>query len=242
MDTAVSRALLLRAGAGEVAETIRLYAPGPVLAFGRRDVLSAGYPEAVEAARAAGFVPVERLAGGRAAVFHEGTIAFAWTIPDPDPTSRTTARFVDLAATVVAALAFLGVDARIGEVAGEYCPGEYSVNARGSVKLMGVGQRLARRAAHVGGVIVVSGPERIRRVLEPVYAALGLEWDPATVGAVDREAPGVTVGVVISAVLAALGARHDLIPGRLDPATVSLARTLAPEHAVRHLGGDGACR
>ena len=41
----------------------------------------AGFEAAVEAARAAGFEPVVRLAGGRAAVFHEGTLALAWATP-----------------------------------------------------------------------------------------------------------------------------------------------------------------
>ena len=70
---------------------------------------------------------------------------------------------------IAAALCDLGVDARVGEVEGEYCPGEYSVNARGALKLMGVGQRIVRGAAHVGGVLVVGRSDRTRRVLEPVY-------------------------------------------------------------------------
>ena len=38
----------------------------------------------------------------------------------------------------------------------------------------GRGQRLATAAVHVGGVIVVSGAERVRGVLVPVYRALGI--------------------------------------------------------------------
>ena len=38
---------------------------------------------------------------------------------------------------------------------------------------MGVGQRLVRGAAHVGGVVVVDQGDRIRDVLLPVYDALG---------------------------------------------------------------------
>ena len=69
------------------------------------------------------------------------------------------------------ALCSLGVDARIGEVAGEYCPGKYSVNARGATKIMGVGQRLARHAAHVGGVIVVNmeSASEIPKYAEPWF-------------------------------------------------------------------------
>ncbi|RPI26037.1 MAG: lipoate--protein ligase family protein, partial [Actinobacteria bacterium] len=82
MDIAVSRALLLEASEGTSGETFRLHVPGRMVAFGKQDTLAPGYPEAVAAARALGYAPVERLAGGRAAVFHELTLSFTWTIPD----------------------------------------------------------------------------------------------------------------------------------------------------------------
>ncbi|MGZ5383273.1 MAG: lipoate--protein ligase family protein, partial [Acidimicrobiia bacterium] len=67
-DTAVSHALLRGAAAGEVVETLRIHQPGSIVAFGRQDVVSPGYPAAVGASRAAGYEAIERLAGGRAAV------------------------------------------------------------------------------------------------------------------------------------------------------------------------------
>src|SRR5688500_5018828 len=81
MDTAVSRAILERVSAGLDPETLRMHRPAPIVAFGPRDRLAPGFPNAVEAARDRGFSSILRLAGGRAAVFHEGTIAFAWVIP-----------------------------------------------------------------------------------------------------------------------------------------------------------------
>ena len=72
---------MLRVAAGELPETLRIARPGPIVAFGKRDVVTAGYPDAVRAARAGGFEAVEGLAGGRAAVFHEDTIAFAHADP-----------------------------------------------------------------------------------------------------------------------------------------------------------------
>lgn len=230
LDTAISRALLLRASHGEIAETIRLHSPGDVVAFGRQDVLTTGYPDAVTAARAQGFEAVERLTGGRAAVFHTATIAFSWTLPDPSPIEGIRSRFEIIAELIAAALRSLGADARVGEIPGEYCPGEFSVNIAGSRKVMGVGQRLARRAAHVGGVIVVDDGPKVRDVLIPVYDALGLEWDPATAGAVTDDAPGVTPQDVTWAVEAELGALRALDPGEMDEATLDLAHSLAPDH------------
>ncbi len=237
MDTAVSRAVLLRVAAGERGETLRVHVPGRIVAFGRQDVAADRYPEAVAATAAAGFQPIARLAGGRAAVFHEGTLAFAWAIPDPEPPRRTQARFAELAGIVAGALRSLGVAAAVGQVPGEYCPGAYSVNARGRVKLMGVGQRLTRRAAHVGGVIVVTGAPLVRAALEPVYAALGLAWDPDTVGTVADEVPGTAVADVADALLAEFATRHDLVPSDLDAATLELAAGLRADHVPAAAGG-----
>ena len=143
-----------------------------------------------------------RLAGGRAAVFHEDTLEVAHAAPDPDPRAGIQERFETEAALVRRALAGLGVDARVGEVEGEYCPGRWSVNAGGRRKLAGIGQRVVAGGAHMGTVLVVDGAARVRAVLEPVYAALGLDWDPATVGAVGDELPGASWEQVRDALLA----------------------------------------
>ena len=120
-------------------------------------------------------------------MFHEGNIAFTWTIPDRNPRENIDARFRETASLIASALSRLGVDARVGEVPGEYCPGAYSVNARGRTKLMGVGQRIVSGAAHVGGVVVVGDSGRVRDVLTPVYDALAHDWSPGTVGSVEDE-------------------------------------------------------
>ncbi len=230
-DTAVSRALLLRAARGDIPRTLRLHRPGAVVAFGRRDAVHPRLGDAVDAARRQGFASVLRLAGGRAAVFHPGTIAFAHTVPDPQPTARTFARFEEMAALIAQALRGIGVDARVGEVPGEYCPGDHSVNARGAVKLAGIGQRLVAGAAHVGGVLVVSDHERVARVLIPVYDLLGLRWDPSTAGSVAAEV-GAGWDEVCAALRDAFARRYDLYEDDLDPATLALAERLEPEHRL----------
>ena len=70
LDTAVSRALLRQVASGTEPETLRLYTPADVVAFGPQDTRAEGYGKATAAARSAGFEAIERLAGGRAAVFH----------------------------------------------------------------------------------------------------------------------------------------------------------------------------
>jgi octanoyl-[GcvH]:protein N-octanoyltransferase len=232
LDTAISRATLQRVAEGELPETLRIHRPGAIVAFGPRDRVVAGFPAAVAAARERGFGAVERLAGGRAAVFHEGTVAFSWAIPDPSPRDGIVRRFEALADIVVGAIRSLGVDARVGEIPGEYCPGEHSINARGRIKLMGVGQRVIGGAAHVGGVIVVSGGDRVRDVLVPVYQALDLEWDPATVGALEDEVPGITWEGADGAVMDAFATRFVLQDADLGTETLELARGLVSRHRV----------
>lgn len=239
-DTALSRAVMLRAAAGELPETLRIARPGAMVAFGKRDVVSPEYGAAVAAARAGGFEAIERLAGGRAAVFHEGTISYAHAVPDDDPRSGVTERFEASATLIAGALARLGVDARVGEVEGEYCPGEHSVNVRGQRKVMGVGQRLVKGGAHVGAVVVVDGAERVNDVLVPVYDALGLAWRPEATGSVADEVPGTSWDTVAAALIDAFAERHALEPAKLDAETIALARRLASEHLAA--GGAVALR
>jgi octanoyl-[GcvH]:protein N-octanoyltransferase len=228
-DTAVSRALMLRVAGGDLPGTLRLYRPERIVAFGGADVRSEGFGTAVERARGTGFESVVRLAGGRAAVFHEGTLAFARAVADRDPTARTFARFEEMSQLLAAALRRLGVDARVGEVPGEYCPGEYSINARGRTKLVGIGQRIVSGASHTGGVIVATGSDDVRGVLVPVYDALGLDWDPAATGSVTDEV-GVTWDEVFEAVVAGFSERFEIVEGEVDPSTLALAAKLEPDH------------
>jgi lipoate-protein ligase A len=201
-----------------------------MLAFGRQDLHSPSYAEAVQAARSRGFAAVERLAGGRAAVFHEQTIAFAWARAARDPWPGTHDRFREIASIVERALVRLGVEARVGEIPGEYCPGNYSINARGEKKLVGIGQRIIKGASHIGGVIVVAETERVRDVLIPVYEALGLEWDPGTAGSVDDEVESATWDDVAECVFGEWSRGRHLVEAELDAETLELAEQLEVEH------------
>jgi octanoyl-[GcvH]:protein N-octanoyltransferase len=232
LDAAVSRAVMHRVAAGALPETLRLARPAAVVAFAKRDALAPGYGGALAAARAGGFGAILRLAGGRAAVFHEGTLELAHAVPDPDPKPGIHDRFEATATLIARALRTLGADARVGEVPGEYCPGRWSVNAAGARKLAGIGQRVVGRGSHTGAVIVVDGAERIREVLDPVYAALGLSWEPRAVGAVAEEvaADDGLWNAVRDTLLAEYAQRYELVEGELDPETLALAARLADEH------------
>lgn len=232
----------MRASDGEVGETFRLHVPGRVVAFGKQDVIAPGYCAALDAARQAGYSAVERLAGGRAALFHEGTLAFSWVVPDTDPRPGITARFEMISQLIVRAMARLGVVGQVGEVSGEYCPGRYSVNVDGAFKVMGVGQRLARKAAHIGGVVVVRDAAEVRRVLAPVYRELGLAFTPGTAAALEDFRQELSMEEAADAILQELTLLGELEATDIDPGTLRLAETLVNDHVSPMAQPDGPVR
>jgi octanoyl-[GcvH]:protein N-octanoyltransferase len=223
---------MFRVAARELPETLRIALPGTTVAFAKRDAVAPGYEAAVRVAREQGFEATLRLAGGRAAVFHDGSMEIGHAVPDAEPRRGIHERFRLTADRLARALAQLGVDARVGEVTGEYCPGRYSVNARAAVKLAGIGQRVVGGGSHTGVVLVVEGEDRINEVLRPVYAALGLDWDPAASGSVRAETPGASWKGVSDAIVSEYAREYDLIDDEVDAETLALATELAPEHRV----------
>jgi lipoate-protein ligase A len=234
LDVAVGHALLERAARGEIGPTLRVYRPGPTVAFGRLDRLRPGFRAAVAAARAHGFEPVLRQPGGRAAAYGPGALCLDVVRPEAEAIPALQARFEAAAELLAGALRAVGVDARVGEVPGEYCPGAWTVNARGRVKLAGTAQRVVRGASLLGAVVLVSGGAAVRAVLEDVYAALALDWDAATAGAAEDDVPGLSVEAVERAVLAAYaaGRPEPLCDGDLDAGTIARARALADGHRL----------
>jgi lipoate-protein ligase A len=226
-DIAVSHALLRQVAAGEIGATRRLYRPGATLAFGKLDRLAVGYEAARAAAAAHGFAPVLRLAGGHAAAYDSGSLVYEEILPVARFAAGMRERFAPVTSLLARALRDAGAgDVRVGALPGEYCAGEWSLNVAGRVKVAGVAQRVVRGAALVSAVVVVSGGERIRAALVDVYAELGIEWDPGTAGSVDDGAPGVSVALVESVLLAALNAAGEQ-EGALAAGTLALAESLA---------------
>jgi lipoate-protein ligase A len=232
-DVAFAHALVRRAGRGEIGPTLRVYRPpGPVLAFGRRDTLLPGFGDAVATARAAGFTPVVRAPGGRAVGYTEASMVVDHVAPDPVAPRGLERRFRDFGAAYAAVLRDLGVDARVGEVPGEYCPGGSSVNARGVVKLVGTAQRVVRGAWLFSAVVVVDGSSVLRPLLTDVYRHLGQPFDGASVGSVRDEAPGVDLDRLEKAVLDVYLATAPLEPVPPDAATLATTRELVPDHRL----------
>jgi octanoyl-[GcvH]:protein N-octanoyltransferase len=195
LDRGIS--LLRDVADGQRGATLRLYRPSPTVAFGQRDARLPGFGAAGEASLARGFAPLVRRAGGRAAAYHPGCLVVDHIEPAGDAVAGTRARFA----------AFGAFFAGVGEVPGEYCPGEFSVHARRggrpAVKLVGTAQRVVSGAWLFSSVVVIEDSQPLRAVLTEVYAALGLAWEPATAGAAQDLVPALTVDDVERALLAA---------------------------------------
>jgi octanoyl-[GcvH]:protein N-octanoyltransferase len=230
LELALATALLQRVASGRPGPVIRIYRPLPTVAFGRRDSFLPGFAGAAAAAERHGFEPVIRSAGGRAAAYHQECLVIDEIVPARDAMAEVDARFAAQAESQAQALRGLGIDARVGEVPGEYCPGRFSVNARGQTKLIGAAQRIISGAWLFSTVVVVDGAPRVRAVLEDVYDALGLEWDPASVGSIAAELPGITVAQVQAALLAPIAGRYRLVPSGIEDAE----RAAAHEQLGRH--------
>ncbi|MET3920575.1 lipoate--protein ligase family protein [Arthrobacter sp. UYEF20] len=199
--------LLQKVKAGELGPMLRLYRPVPTVAFGQRDTHLPGFDAAAQACRELGFEPLVRKAGGRAAAYHQGALVIDHLEPHRDAIAGAKGRFSFFGELLAQALRSAGVDAAVGEIPGEYCPGEFSVHGQDperpahQVKLIGTAQRVVAGGWLFSSVIVVENSAPIRAVLEASYAALGLDWDPATAGAVNDLVPHLDVDAIEAAVI-----------------------------------------
>lgn len=184
-DREVTADLLARVAEGG-GPAVRVWAPHRQVAFGRRDANAEDYPEAVAAAERRGYRCAERSVGGRAVAYTGRTLAFARATPLDDMRRGMDDRYAAAVETLVGTLSDLGADVEPGEPADSYCPGDHSVRVAGGGKVAGVAQRVRRGAALVSGCLTVARADEAeqREVLTPVYAALGVPFDPASVGSV----------------------------------------------------------
>ncbi len=229
-DVGAGPALLQDAVARGHGGWLRLYRPPPTMAFSRRDALRAGFQRAVQTSTEHGFAPVLRAPGGQAAAYHEGALCLELVVADAEASSGTSRRFEELAEVLVEVLRSFGVDARVGAVPDEYCPGRHSVNGAGRVKLAGTAQRVVRGGWFLGAVLLVDGAAPVRDVIAPVYEALGLTCDVATIGSVSELCSGIDIDDVTVVLLAALARRLPLLTAQHPSDLLSRARAAALDH------------
>jgi octanoyl-[GcvH]:protein N-octanoyltransferase len=207
---AVSHALLNRS-AQDGLGSLRLWRPlSPALSVGRLDVRHPRLAQVLELASAAGVAPVRRLAGGHAATVDSGSLCLGWAQPHPR-LEESGARYELIAETIVDALGALDVEGSLGESAGEWCPGAWSVQGP-SGKLAGLAQRVVSGSAWCEALIVIEAAPELRALARQVHRVLGLEWSDCAQGELAELLPGA----------------QDLHAALTDSLTSALAERLGP--------------
>lgn len=187
---------LARLGArGQPTRLLRIWRPPRAIAFSRRDERQPGFARAAEAAHELGFAAAVRPVGGTFAPVHEGSLVvdeFGVTEGPEWPNER----FDRHAALLADVFRSYGIDARVGEVPGEYCPGSHSVNRAGIAKLSGTAQRVAGGAWLVSSVVQVGSVDALRDVTTRVAEALDAHVDVSATGALADTVAGLSPGDV----------------------------------------------
>ncbi|GAB3682615.1 biotin/lipoate A/B protein ligase family protein [Salinarchaeum chitinilyticum] len=188
---------------------VRVWRPHQQVAFGRRDSGALGYDRARRLAREQGYTPVGRSVGGRAVAYQGTTVAFARVEPVEDPRTGLQDRYEAATDALDAALETVGVEsASAGEPDDAFCPGSHSLSV-GDGKIVGIAQRVTTDAALVAGVAIPRDRWPIAEVLDDVYDALEVSFDPCTVGSVQAAGGDGDPEALVTAIEDALVGQHE---------------------------------
>ncbi|HKG63446.1 MAG TPA: hypothetical protein VKB28_05230 [Solirubrobacteraceae bacterium] len=224
LDMALSHALLLRVAEGTRPAAVRVYEPGPTVAFSKLDSHAPTFAAACDAARAHGYEPVIRLGGGHAAAYGPGCLIHEEIAPHHSTLEGLGERYAHESELVERALLGLGVRVTAGQLEGEYCAGAHSLHA-GGVKVAGIAQRVIKGAALISTVLLVDAGPSLRAVLVDVYRALSIDWRPETAGSLADVASAPALPS-LAAALAPDGAGR----GDVEAEDLALAESLEPQH------------
>ena len=232
------RTIFDQVAAGERGPTISIAPSARHIGVTRRDTFRPGFADAVRASCEEGYPVFVRSAGGGATAAHYGTLGFSIIRPSDQMETRRgiSERYDEAAALALAAFARLGVRAEVGDVRDEFCPGDHSIRVgdrESGTKVVGIAQRVTRRATSVGGIVLVEGEEELARVLERVYGAMRLPFRMESVGSLRRAGSGAGTEEVIEAFAAEAALRYGAACVPLDGRTLELAR----EDGGAHLAG-----
>ena len=98
------------------------------------------------------------------------------------------------------------------------------------MKVVGIAQRITRRATSVGGIVLVEGERELARVLQRVYSAMHLPFREESVGSLRRAGYEAGTQQAIEAFAAEAEQIYGAIRVPLDEKTLGLARISAGQH------------
>jgi octanoyl-[GcvH]:protein N-octanoyltransferase len=233
---AYGRTLFEEVAAGWRPATVSITPSARHVGVTRRDTRRAGFGEAVRVAHGEGYPVLVRGAGGGAIAAHHGTFGFSIVRPAEDARRGIKERYDEAAALVLGAFSRLGIEeAGVGEVRDEFCPGDHSIRAgdfENGMKLVGIAQRVTRRATSVGGIVLVQGERDLSRILSGFYAAMNLPMRPESVGSLRRLGYKIGAEDVIASLAAEAKLRYGAEPVTLEEVTLQRARELRAEFLV----------
>ena len=234
---AYQRTIFEEVAAGERPPTVSITPSPRHVGVTRKDTLRRGFDRAVREAGEEGYPVLVRGSGGGATAAGPGTFGFSIIRPSADAQRGISERYDEAASLVLGAFRRIGIDAaEVGEVKDEFCPGDHSIRVgsfEDGIKLVGIAQRLTRRATSVGGIVLVRDEGELARVLGRVYAALGLPFRPSSVGSLRRTGSKTKVEEVVGALAEEAKLRYGATPVPVDEGTKELARLGRTEYLVR---------
>src|SRR5215204_2263638 len=203
----------------------------------RRDTFRPGFRDAVRAAGEMDYPVLVRSSGGGATAADRGTFGFSTIRPADEKESGRgiRERYDEAAALVLGAFSRLGVMAEVGEVRDEFCPGDHSIRVgdrEGGMKIVGIAQRITRRATSVGGIVLVEGERELARVLERVYGAMRLPFRSESVGSLRRAGYEVGTQNVIEAFAAEAERVYGAVHAPIDEETLGLASREGEQYLI----------
>jgi lipoate-protein ligase A len=236
MAYAYQRAVFGQVASGERPPTISITPSTRHVGVTKKDTFRQGFDRAVREAHEEGYPVLVRSSGGSATAAGPGTFGFSVIRPSEDARRGISKRYDEAASLVLGAFLRLGIDgAEVGEVENEFCPGDHSIRLgsfENGMKLVGIAQRVTRRATSVGGIVLVWGEAELARVLGRFYAALDLPFRPGSVGSLHRAGSKVGTKEAIGALAEEARLRYGATPVPPDERTQELARASRVRYLV----------
>ncbi len=240
MAYAYQRTIFEQVAARERPPTVSIMPSTRHVGVTRKDTLRRGFDRAVREAHEEGYPVLVRSSGGGATAAGPGTFGFSVIRPSEDTRRGISQRYDEAASLVLGAFLRLGIDAaEVGEVKNEFCPGDHSIrvgNREGGMKVVGIAQRVTRRATSVGGIVLVEGERELARVLGRVYGAMRLPFRPESVGSLRRAGYEVGTQDVIEAFAAEAERVYGAVRVKLDEKTHELASREGGQYLIHHFG------
>src|SRR5215212_3935021 len=204
----------------------------------RRDTFRPGFEEAVRVADEMGYPVLVRSSGGGATAADIGTFGFSIIRPGDEKESgrSITERYDEAAALVLGTFSRLGIAAEVGAVRDEFCPGDHSIRVggrEGGMKVVGIAQRITRRATSVGGIVLVEGEQELARVLERVYDAMRLPFRKESVGSLHRAGYEAGTQTAIEAFAAEAERAYGAVRVPVGERTLALAGSKGEQHLIK---------